>query len=80
MGNVVRLRVLTDPVVAPLARDEEREENSEEDKDEDIGITFVAQNHCETPKSRAKSGLMGFGLSFNIKSCTLIIFLFKYSI
>ncbi|XP_062846059.1 sodium/hydrogen exchanger 5 [Trichomycterus rosablanca] len=44
-----------DPVVAPLAQDEEKEENSEEEKDDDIGITFVAHKHCETPKPRPKS-------------------------
>ncbi|XP_052011023.1 sodium/hydrogen exchanger 5-like [Xyrauchen texanus] len=44
-----------DPVVVPLAPEEENLDPSEPDKDEDVGITFVARKAPETPKERPKS-------------------------
>ncbi|XP_051545242.1 sodium/hydrogen exchanger 5-like [Myxocyprinus asiaticus] len=44
-----------DPVLVPLAPEEEKLDPSEPDKDEDVGITFVARKAPETPKERPKS-------------------------
>ncbi|XP_026071068.1 sodium/hydrogen exchanger 5-like [Carassius auratus] len=44
-----------DPVVVPMAPEEDIHDPSEPDKDEDVGITFVARKAPETPKERPKS-------------------------
>lgn len=45
-----------DPVVVPMAHEEDIHDPSEPDKDDDVGITFVARKAPETPKERPKSG------------------------
>lgn len=45
-----------DPVVVPMAPEEDKHDPSELDKDDDVGITFVARKTPETPKERPKSG------------------------
>lgn len=44
-----------DPVVVPMAPEEDIHDPSEPDKDDDVGITFVARKAPETPKERPKS-------------------------
>lgn len=45
-----------DPLVAPLAPEEDKHDPTEVDKDDDVGIIFVARRTPETPKERPKSG------------------------
>ncbi|XP_016310424.1 sodium/hydrogen exchanger 5-like [Sinocyclocheilus anshuiensis] len=44
-----------DPVVVPMAPEEDKHDPSEPDKYDDVGITFVARKAPETPKERPKS-------------------------
>uniref|UniRef100_A0A8C1U7M2 Sodium/hydrogen exchanger n=1 Tax=Cyprinus carpio TaxID=7962 RepID=A0A8C1U7M2_CYPCA len=47
-----------DPVVVPMAPEEDKHDPPEPDKDDDVGITFVARKAPETPKERPKSAAL----------------------
>uniref|UniRef100_A0A8C1MZ84 Sodium/hydrogen exchanger n=1 Tax=Cyprinus carpio TaxID=7962 RepID=A0A8C1MZ84_CYPCA len=46
------------PVVVPMAPEEDKHDPPEPDKDDDVGITFVARKAPETPKERPKSAAL----------------------